>query len=447
MICLLKSYSRLRCDHCESRKYGFSIDGCKQCECDPIGSKDLQCDANGQCSCLDNVEGMKCDRCKENKHDRQKGCINCPDCYNLVQNATNTHKQKLDRLSYILDEIENQPTVVSDEDFAQKLQDDALNINEFYLKVKNATGDEVIDTILDIRERENEVSKVLSKVETNIFRTVAKNEYCERNIDHIDEILDEATEKIAEIAENIENQGALALDGAWKRAKIVGQQSHKMTTIAHEARELADSLDNSAETIIDMANKSKNLSIAAYDKAKAALVQQSAVESSIREIKNEMLNTEFKLNKTKEWTKEVSENAATVNKNALSLLSEVKNLMIADIDVEEVRRKSSELKEEASRLSNRSNGLFKDSKALRETVDRQNEMGKELLLTANEQQEEVNDLRNELVFCDSQANGAINLWNEILEGAETNYKLLSGKVYKLQLLFFMLIAQIVLIAF
>lgn len=69
-----KNY-RLRCDHCEARKYGFSSEGCKECECDNVGSKDLQCDPSGQCPCFDNVEGRRCDRCKENKYDRHRGCL------------------------------------------------------------------------------------------------------------------------------------------------------------------------------------------------------------------------------------------------------------------------------------------------------------------------------------------------------------------------------------
>ncbi|ERL95703.1 hypothetical protein D910_00137, partial [Dendroctonus ponderosae] len=64
-----------RCDHCEARKYGFSSDGCLECDCDAIGSKDLQCDTTGQCPCLDNVEGRRCDKCKENKYDRHRGCV------------------------------------------------------------------------------------------------------------------------------------------------------------------------------------------------------------------------------------------------------------------------------------------------------------------------------------------------------------------------------------
>lgn len=100
----------------------------------------MQCDASGQCPCLDNVEGRRCDRCKENKYDRQRGCINCPDCYNLVQNAYRTHNNKLERLNKILDEIERRPTVISGDDFPEELAKLGEDIDVFHEKVHNATG-------------------------------------------------------------------------------------------------------------------------------------------------------------------------------------------------------------------------------------------------------------------------------------------------------------------
>ena len=92
----------MRCDKCEAYQYGFSQEGCKACDCDISGSKSSQCDEFGQCPCNDNVEGKKCNRCKENKYDRHQGCLDCEPCYNLVQDAANEHRQKLHEFNHIL---------------------------------------------------------------------------------------------------------------------------------------------------------------------------------------------------------------------------------------------------------------------------------------------------------------------------------------------------------
>ena len=45
------------------------------CNCDPMGSTDLQCDAYGYCPCRPNIDGRRCDRCKENTYNMAAGCL------------------------------------------------------------------------------------------------------------------------------------------------------------------------------------------------------------------------------------------------------------------------------------------------------------------------------------------------------------------------------------
>lgn len=56
-----------KCDRCAPNHYDLSITGCKECQCNPIGSFDSPalCDPyNGFCRCKANVEGQNCDRPK-----------------------------------------------------------------------------------------------------------------------------------------------------------------------------------------------------------------------------------------------------------------------------------------------------------------------------------------------------------------------------------------------
>ncbi|XP_060520343.1 laminin subunit gamma-1-like isoform X2 [Cylas formicarius] len=416
----------LRCDHCEARKYGFSTDGCSDCQCDKIGSKELQCDSNGQCPCLDNVEGKKCDRCKENKYDRQRGCVDCPDCYNLVQNAARAHNTKMDKLNQILNEIEHQPTVITDEQFPDEMQKLETDVSEFNDKVKIATGDRsVFQEIVAIREREKDISRTLSELDENAFVINDKSKRAEQNLDHADELLLEVEDRLDEAQVNFESQGKKALQEAWDRSKIVGQQSEKMTQIAHEARELADHLDKKSEDIATRAKDAKNKSVEAYEKVKSANVMQQNLEMESHKMNADVLGAEIKLNKTKVWTEQVSGDARQVKDDALALLNEVNNIIVPQVDVQALRRKSKDLKDEAFRLGNKTNELFAKSEELRQSVDNKSDLSKELLQRAKEEQDEINELKNDIELSDLQAEQTITLWNGILATAESNFKLLS----------------------
>lgn len=90
--CDLRTGKCLRClydttgDHCEFCRDGFHGDAlaqdCRQCECDVLGTNGTiqYCDRHtGQCPCLMNVEGIRCDGCIANhwKIASGEGCEAC----------------------------------------------------------------------------------------------------------------------------------------------------------------------------------------------------------------------------------------------------------------------------------------------------------------------------------------------------------------------------------
>ncbi|KAJ8974238.1 hypothetical protein NQ317_016734 [Molorchus minor] len=403
----------LRCDRCQARMYGFSIDGCKPCDCDIIGTKDLQCDSSGQCPCLDNVEGRRCDRCKENKYDRQRGCVECPDCYNLVQDAARTHNSKLNRLTTLLNEIEQTPIVIPDDQFPDELS-----------KLVTFTINSIAQQEHDIRQRTREISRTLSEIDENTFTINEKIQQTEVNTNNIDNIISEAEDKLYEIEININTRGKNALEEAYERSQIVGQQSENMTKIAQDARELADKLDSDADSIVAIAEEAKNKSIEAYDIVKTANNDQTHITDEVRRFRNELVLLENKLNQTSDWTEEVSNKTKAVKNEALNLFTDVKNLEVPRADLPTFKQRSVELKEAAYRLSNMSDNLFHDIDSLRNTIEEESDFGRQLLDKAYDQQDETDDLLNEIHLTKEATDHAIDSWNKVLNETENIYKYL-----------------------
>lgn len=138
------------------------------CDCDYSGSKSAQCDQDGQCPCNDNVEGRTCDRCKENKHNRHQGCLDCPHCYNLVQDAANAHRAKIGDFDKILTEISENPTVIEDDEFEAKLK--ALNekvtivVEDARAGAGSSSGKSLTQKMEDLREQLFDIESSLKEV-------------------------------------------------------------------------------------------------------------------------------------------------------------------------------------------------------------------------------------------------------------------------------------------
>ncbi|KAK9508703.1 hypothetical protein O3M35_006195 [Rhynocoris fuscipes] len=134
--------ARLQCDMCQENYYGFSVDGCLPCECDSIESVSQECNATGWCLCLENVEGKHCDRCKENKYDKQKNCVDCPACYSLVQDEVNKHRENLKKLNVVLENIIASPTILDDEDFDRQVKEVEDRLAKLWEDTKKNIGDD-----------------------------------------------------------------------------------------------------------------------------------------------------------------------------------------------------------------------------------------------------------------------------------------------------------------
>lgn len=103
--------------------------------------------------------------------------------------------------------------------------------------------------------------------------------------------------RLNDLQGNIEAQGKTALENAWNRAQIAGQQSDRMTKIAQEARQIAEELDSQADNIISVAANAKNESIEAYNIVKNATNKQVQLSEEARQLRHDITNIENKLNK------------------------------------------------------------------------------------------------------------------------------------------------------
>ncbi|CAG0891651.1 unnamed protein product [Darwinula stevensoni] len=422
----------LRCDQCTAYSYGFSFEGCKPCECDQIGSVNLQCEKNGQCPCRDNVEGRQCNRCKENKYDRQAGCLDCPPCYNLVQEAVNVHRGRLTEIEGLLDEIATNPTVAEDINFEMKLQEIQRKVNQLLHDTRSsavaAAGSEksLAEQLEELYNRIDELRSRIADIADRVTEAGEKSQDGERTITRAETVIREAKSELKSVQRFLESEGQDALQRAKERSEQFGQQSERMSDISREARQLADKHEEEARQIETMARDAFNTSLTAYNLAVEAIEQQRLTSQNLSALDRDADRTLQLLAETKDLSARSQEQATKAEQEALSIISQARLLSQSSVDVSGLKKDAEKLKDEAQRINDEARDLMTDNSALMGQIQNQMKDAEQLKQRAISQQQEADGLLADVDAAHATADEAVKKGNAILEDAKKTLETLQG---------------------
>lgn len=412
------------CDVCEPYKYGFGREGCKPCDCDSIGSQDLQCDANGQCPCLPNVEGRRCDRCKENKHNRQHGCVDCPDCYNLVQAAVNDHRRRLDELEDTLRKINSSPTVIKDSDFEKELKNVQDKVKSLLSVAKQGSGSKNNKTLAEqldeLREQLNTIDKIYQTVDVTANDARDITEEGLTSIDEAERVLDKIHEQLTEAEDYLATDGASALAAAKLRAEQVGQQNQQMTAIAQEARVVADLNTNEAKKLHMLAEQARNTTLEAYNLAKQAISKYSNITDDVRNLENKLKQLEDRMDEVKNLTAIAAAKSSAVSQEAIDLL--ILDLTLPSVNVEQLREQIENVSDKGLKIKEEAQLLLEKNEDLIEEMIEKVRKSEELLERAQDQQAATAEQLAELDKAKETANDAVKRGDQTLKEAQETLK-------------------------
>ncbi|KAL3200058.1 hypothetical protein MRX96_001267 [Rhipicephalus microplus] len=415
-----------QCDQCLPYHYGFSPDGCVPCDCDSQGSVSLQCAPDGQCECRPNVEGRRCERCKENKYNKEAGCVDCPTCYNLVQDAVNEHRDKVSELARLLNNIEKNPQIVKSVDFEEKLEQVMTIVNGLWKDAKQAsgTGESLAERLDELLRRIKKVQDIAGKIGLEI--SLAENivEGAERNMTSAEAIVERIKATLMQAQKYLEDEAQNALKRALERSDRYGQQSEMMSQIARDARQLADRHESDAQEIANLAADALNTSLEARAIAEGALSTQDKTESEIYLLKNRMREIMDLMLRTKKMAEEAREEVRKAYDDALRVLSEATSVQMPDIDIDELSRRAQEIIDEAARIQKEADELLDKHHAVLERVGPQRQDAEDLLAEAHRQQQITDELLAEVDTAFAKAKEAAAEGERILEEAQNTLKVL-----------------------
>ncbi|TDG52532.1 hypothetical protein AWZ03_000765 [Drosophila navojoa] len=419
----------LRCDQCENFFFGFSVDGCKPCECDESGSKGFQCDQSGQCPCNDNVEGRRCDRCKENKYDRQRGCVACPDCYNLVQEAADLHRTKLANLSSTLDEIARTP-VTNDEEFEGKLkavQEKVAILAQDARSGSSDGGQTYVEVINDLHKRLDSMHSHLVSADELQKDANAEIEKARSNYTQLRQIIDDAKRELQDALDLLNDEGEQALAKAKNKSKEFGEQSKQISDISREARALADRLESEAKYDLRNAKDAMDAVEKANQLAKNAIDLQQKVGVELRsEVRLELNQVKQSLGAVTQTSKEALRKANEVYDAALTLLNDVNGQTQPNIDIDQLKRDAVAANENAENLLEQINEMSNDNGEVFSNFEVERDFSQVLLERAEAQKKDDIELLRRAKAAFERANKAVEQGDSTLKEANKTYNTLAG---------------------
>ncbi|BFZ20658.1 hypothetical protein BsWGS_23697 [Bradybaena similaris] len=424
--CLCKpGVSGRQCDKCETYYYGFSPAGCTACNCDPIGSVDLQCDTHGYCECNENVDGRHCDRCMENKYNIAAGCLDCPQCYNLVERQVTAHRAKLRELILLIEKTTDNPSLFNDSEFISYLKNVNTSVNVLLRDARaTSTGDGTVGAqIKELKRSLNDVLVKLGEIARNIATASNATRSSQDDIAAAEKAIDNA-ETALRLAENyIDKEGRTALKHALDALANFGQNSQQMTEIARRATQEAKRQKDEAQNIENVAKIALETSREAHRLANESLNMPFKTQQDIERLRREYDDASLLYQNTKTQANVTLARAVSAKDEAFSLLVLAQE-ELPSIDVDRLKQDAEKIKTEANDIKMRALKLVEENQELLSKVNNQSQEANRLLGEGDSLNMEVDDLLAEVDYARSEARKAVEKAEKTLKEANETLAIL-----------------------
>ncbi|XP_070532708.1 laminin subunit gamma-1-like [Ptychodera flava] len=416
-----------KCDECLPNYYGFSETGCTACNCDPQGSLSLQCNADGECLCKPGVIGIKCDMCEENKYNLALGCIPCPACYDLVQDAVDEHRKKLKELRDLIDNIGSNPEAINDEQFEKRMKEVNDTINDLLHDAMMAAGNEsaLLDHLNDIRDSIDGLKDQLEQISNNVDDASNSIDDGKDDIGDAEEAIKRAQDLLDDAYDHVEDKGQDALKEAEEAASDLGDQAEEMAALAKKAEEEAEKQTAEAAEIEGISDEALNTSKEALKLAQDALGDQGGVSDRIKDLEDKFSEAEALAKQAMMLAQAAQEKAIDLLDEATAILADA-NSPLPVIDVEPLKGNASDIMDEAKRIKALAEKLIQENRDLLEEVQENSEEAGDLLDEGREAQQAADLLLARVNYAEAIAEAAINQGDKTLREAKEMLETLKG---------------------
>ncbi|XP_053805918.1 laminin subunit gamma-1 [Vidua chalybeata] len=355
------------CDRCEGNHFGFGSEGCKPCDCDPEGSRSLQCRENGHCECKEGFVGSRCNQCEENYFYNRSwpGCQECPACYRLVKDKVAEQRQRLQELENLIANLGTREETVTDEAFEERLKQAEREVTELLHEAQKSK-----DVDQGLMDRLKDINSTLVS-QLNRLRNIQGTVQDTENLAEQARVRVEDTEDLISMASDMLEKARMAADNVSITPPEQSGDPNNMTLLAEEARKLAERHKKEADEIVRTAKAANDTSTEAYQLLLKTLAGENQTAIDIDEL-NQKYNQARNISRDLEkQANKVLAEAEEAGNRALQIYANLTSL--PTVDSTGLENKANKIKKEAEELDQLIARKLKDYEDLREDMK-----GKEL---------------------------------------------------------------------
>lgn len=273
----------------------------------------------------------------------------------MVQEVANEHREKLENLNKIVQEIQSKPIVIDDNEFVSKLRavQDKIDILVEDAKSGSGGGEKTLNELLqDLEKRLEIVRDLLNNADQSQEIANSKIHKGTTNSSIANNQIQDARKELEIAVDLLQTDGYAALTKARDISGHLGNQTNQISGISREARQYADQFKKEADDNKKQSEDALEKASKAYSMAKNAINIQANVTDEFRtNISNEMQQAKEKLITVAKLTEQALTKANEVYDEALSSFAAVNSLSPPSIDIDQIKKESNKYTKEADRIN------------------------------------------------------------------------------------------------
>ncbi|XP_014311576.1 laminin subunit gamma-2 [Myotis lucifugus] len=391
------------CDQCKAGYFGDPLapnpaDKCRACNCNPVGSEPVECRSDGSCVCKPGFGGPNCEHA---------ALTNCPACYDQVKIQMGQFVQQLQSLEDLISKAQGGGGGAPNAELEGRMQQAEQALRDMLRDAQISQGAmrSLSPRLAKARSQENTYRNRLDELKMTVERFQALGSQYQNRVQDTRRLITQMRLSVEESGSSLRNTNIPSPD------HYMGPNDFK--SLAQEAMRLANSHEESARNMEQLARETEDYSKQALSLARKAIREGGGSGSLDGSVVQGLVG---KLEKTKSLAQQLSREATETDieadksyQHSLRLLNSMSQLQgVTDQSLQEEAKR---IRQKADSLSSLVMKHMDEFKRVQSNLGNWEEETRQLLQNGKNERQQSAQLLSRANLAKSRAQEALSMGN------------------------------------